>query len=57
VMDDCSPDDRGRLFEELKSHVKQAIGPWKYPRWIEYVDELPRTASGKVQRYLLRGAD
>lgn len=42
------------LFEELKVHVKRSIGPWKYPRWIEIVDELPKTASGKIQRYLLR---
>lgn len=42
------------LYEELKFHVKRAIGPWKYPRWIEFIDELPRTASGKVQRYRLR---
>ena len=42
------------LFEDLKIHVKQAIGPWKYPRWIEVVNELPKTASGKLQRFLLR---
>lgn len=46
--------DSGQLFEELKSHVKNAIGPWKYPRWINVLDELPKTSSGKVQRYLLR---
>ncbi|MDE2295426.1 MAG: benzoate-CoA ligase family protein [Gammaproteobacteria bacterium] len=42
------------LYEELKVHVKRAIGPWKYPRWIEFVDDLPRTATGKLQRYKLR---
>ncbi len=42
------------LYEELKVHVKRAIGAWKYPRWIEFVDELPRTATGKLQRYRLR---
>jgi 4-hydroxybenzoate-CoA ligase len=42
------------LYEELKVHVKRSIGPWKYPRWIEFVDSLPKTATGKVQRYLLR---
>jgi 4-hydroxybenzoate-CoA ligase len=42
------------LYEELKVHVKRSIGPWKYPRWIEFVDELPRTTSGKLQRHLLR---
>ena len=42
------------LYEELKIHVKRSIGPWKYPRWIEFVDSLPRTATGKLQRYKLR---
>jgi acyl-coenzyme A synthetase/AMP-(fatty) acid ligase len=42
------------LREELKLHVKRTIGPWKYPRWIEFVDSLPKTATGKLQRYMLR---
>lgn len=42
------------LYEELKVHVKREIGPWKYPRWIEFVDSLPKTATGKIQRYMLR---
>ena len=42
------------LFESLKEHVKQKIGPWKYPRWIEVVESLPMTANGKIQRYKLR---
>jgi len=42
------------LYEELKVHVKRTIGPWKYPRWIEFVDSLPKTATGKVQRFMLR---
>ena len=42
------------LYEELKAHVKREIGAWKYPRWIEFVDELPKTATGKIQRYKLR---
>ncbi|GGC49270.1 benzoate-CoA ligase family protein [Chelatococcus reniformis] len=41
----------------LKEHVKQAIGPWKYPRWIEVVDSLPKTATGKIQRFKLREPD
>jgi 4-hydroxybenzoate-CoA ligase len=44
----------GALFEELKEHVKRSIGLWKYPRWIRVVDELPKTSSGKLQRYMLR---
>jgi benzoate-CoA ligase len=39
---------------ELKDFVKTRLAPYKYPRWIEFVDELPRTATGKVQRYQLR---
>ena len=40
--------------EELKETVKSSIGKWKYPRWIEIVDELPKTATGKIQRFKLR---
>ncbi len=43
------------LFEELRQHVKETAGPWKYPRWIEVIDELPKTATGKIQRFKLRG--
>ncbi|WP_291713006.1 benzoate-CoA ligase family protein [Bradyrhizobium sp.] len=46
--------DAGDLHEVLKEHVKQKIGPWKYPRWIEVVDSLPKTATGKIQRFKLR---
>jgi len=46
--------DRLHLHEALKEHVKQTIGPWKYPRWIEVVDSLPKTATGKIQRFKLR---
>jgi benzoate-CoA ligase family protein len=42
------------LFEELRAHVKEAVGPWKYPRWIEARSELPKTATGKIQRFKLR---
>ena len=45
------------LHEALKEHVKQKIGPWKYPRWIETVGSLPKTATGKIQRFKLRDAD
>ncbi|MCB1336267.1 MAG: benzoate-CoA ligase family protein [Maritimibacter sp.] len=40
--------------EELKELVKQKIGMWKYPRWIEVVEDLPKTATGKIQRFKLR---
>ncbi|MBI2713322.1 MAG: benzoate-CoA ligase family protein [Rhizobiales bacterium] len=45
------------LLETLKVHVKQQAGPWKYPRWIELRSDLPRTASGKIQRFKLRDED
>jgi 4-hydroxybenzoate-CoA ligase len=55
VLKDYRDNDGTRaLYEELKVHVKRTIGPWKYPRWIEFVDSLPKTATGKIQRYLLR---
>ena len=44
------------LYDLLKEHVKQKIGPWKYPRWIDVVEALPKTATGKIQRYKLREA-
>ena len=34
--------------------VKERIGVWKYPRWIEFVDGLPKTATGKIQRFRLQ---
>ena len=40
--------------EELQDHVKKAIAPYKYPREIEFVDTLPRTETGKLQRFRLR---
>jgi len=43
------------LAEELKAYVKEAIAPYKYPRWIEFIPELPKTATGKIQRFRLRG--
>ena len=46
--------DTDGLHEALKEHVKQKIGPWKYPRWIDVVDSLPKTATGKIQRFKLR---
>jgi benzoate-CoA ligase len=42
------------LREALKLHVKSRLAPYKYPRWIEFIDELPKTASGKIQRFKLR---
>jgi 4-hydroxybenzoate-CoA ligase len=44
------------LEEQLQTFVKDRIGKWKYPRWIEVVDDLPKTATGKIQRFKLRDA-
>jgi 4-hydroxybenzoate-CoA ligase len=43
-----------QLIETLRVHVKQCAGPWKYPRWIDIRPDLPRTATGKIQRFKLR---
>jgi benzoate-CoA ligase len=44
------------LAEALKLHVKDSLAPYKYPRWVEFVPELPKTATGKIQRFKLRQA-
>lgn len=44
------------LARELQTHVKTTLTPVKYPRWIEFTPELPKTATGKIQRYRLRQA-
>ena len=54
LKDDAKGADAETLREALKEHVKQQIGMWKYPRWIEIVDSLPKTATGKIQRFKLR---
>lgn len=47
-------DGTAALEAELKDHVKTLIGKWKYPRWIVFADDLPKTATGKIQRFMLR---
>ena len=42
------------LEAEIKQFVKDKIAAYKYPRWIEFVTELPKTATGKIQRFKLR---
>jgi benzoate-CoA ligase len=42
------------LRAELQNHVKSKLAPYKYPRWVEFVDELPKTVTGKIQRFRLR---
>ncbi|MSR12987.1 MAG: benzoate-CoA ligase family protein [Gammaproteobacteria bacterium] len=43
-----------KLEAALKAHVKTQLAPHKYPRWFEFVPELPKTATGKIQRFRLR---
>ncbi|MBT4043243.1 MAG: AMP-binding protein [Rhodospirillaceae bacterium] len=45
------------LVKTLQDHVKATIAPYKYPRAMEFIDALPRTATGKVQRFALRELD
>ncbi len=47
---DASPE----LEAELTAHLKAALAPYKFPRWWNFVDELPKTATGKIQRFKLR---
>jgi benzoate-CoA ligase len=42
------------LKSALQQHVKDKLAPYKYPRWIEFLNELPKTATGKIQRFKLR---
>jgi 4-hydroxybenzoate-CoA ligase len=46
--------DAETVKDLLKAHVKERIGVWKYPRWVEFTDSLPKTATGKIQRFRLR---
>jgi benzoate-CoA ligase len=45
------------LIDALKAHVKDRLAPYKYPRWIAFVDDLPKTATGKIQRHVLRARE
>lgn len=49
--------ERAGIEAVLKACVQESIGKWKYPRWIRIVEELPKTATGKIQRYKLRSLD
>jgi len=42
------------LVRALQDHVKATVAPYKYPRAIEFVDDLPKTETGKIQRFVLR---
>ena len=45
------------LMKTLQSHVKEMTAPYKYPRKIEFVNELPKTSSGKIRRIELRSKE
>jgi benzoate-CoA ligase len=47
---------RSATAEDLQAHVKSLLAPYKYPRWIQFVAELPKTATGKIQRFKLRSS-
>ena len=54
-MSCCAPGCRGRGDDKaLQDHVKATVAPYKYPRAIEFVTELPKTQTGKLQRFELR---
>jgi benzoate-CoA ligase len=44
------------LAAELQHHAKSRLAPYKYPRWVQFTNELPKTATGKIQRYKLRAS-
>jgi len=52
LKSEFKPSDELRV--KLQNHVKSKLAPYKYPRWVEFVDELPKTVTGKIQRFRLR---
>jgi len=52
LAEGVTPDDATRL--RLQDHVKATIAPYKYPRSVKFVEALPKTQTGKIQRFLLR---
>ena len=49
ILKDVSAHGDDTLYETLKDHMKSEIGQEKYPRWIDFVNDLPKTATGKMQ--------
>jgi acyl-coenzyme A synthetase/AMP-(fatty) acid ligase len=50
-----NPDDAGaELEKDLLEHCKTGMAHYKYPRWFHFVGDLPKTATGKIQRFRLR---
>ncbi len=55
VLKDGTAD--AELEVSIKEFIKERLGKWQYPRWISFVDALPKTATGKIQRFRLRDSD
>ena len=49
--------DKDALIKDIQNHVKKVSAPYKYPRVVEFVDELPKTISGKIKRVEIRNKD
>jgi acetyl-CoA synthetase len=54
VLQEGAEKEEAKLTRLLQEHVKELTAPYKYPRKIEYVEELPKTTSGKIRRIELR---
>ena len=57
VLKDGIEENEDDLVKMLQSHVKEMTAPYKYPRKIEFIDELPKTSSGKIRRIELRNKE
>ena len=49
---DASPSDK--LAEDIKAYVRERIATYKFPRWIEFADAIPKTSGGRIQRFVLQ---
>ena len=57
LIENLSEEERRQLVKELQTYVKKSTAPYKYPRIVEFVDELPKTISGKIRRVEIREND
>ena len=46
-----------KLADDIRQYCRTTLAPYKYPRWIHFVEVLPKTATGKIQRFKLRSAE
>ena len=56
VLKQAAPDEE-EMVRALQDHVKRTVAPYKYPREITFMEKLPRTQTGKLQRFKLRDVD